>query len=114
MENVVKRKTVRWPKREHDRIFSRSSLEFEIELATKPFAQRESPGTIETTAKRRMQHQLHAAAVVKKPFEHQVLLRRHHPEHDLRSRQILDDLLRSRLRQPNLVNQPLDRQIHLR
>ena len=55
-----------WPKREYHRIFRRRSLQLKIKLATKTLAQRQAPGAIEPAAKRRMHHQLHAAAVIEK------------------------------------------------
>ena len=56
VKNLVERETVRWTKRKHYRIFGGRGLQFEVELATKTLAQRQSPGAIETAAKRRMQH----------------------------------------------------------
>src|SRR5689334_22979588 len=96
MKDFVEREAVGWPKREHDGVFSGRGLQFEIELAAETFAQRESPRAIEPAAKGRVQHELHAAAVVKKSFENEIVLRRHHPKHDLRAREIFDKLFRRR------------------
>src|SRR4051812_34109835 len=98
MENVVERKAVCWSKGENDRVLGGGSLEFEVELTAETFAQRESPGTIQTAAKRRVQDQLHTAAVVKEPLQHEILLRRHHAQNNLRSCEILNNLFRSQPR----------------
>src|ERR1043165_7998322 len=96
MEHIVEGKAVRWTKRKHDRVFRSCCLQFKVELAAETFAQRQSPRAIEATAERRMEHQLHAAAVVEEPFENQILLRRHDAENNLRTGQILNNLFRSR------------------
>src|SRR5690348_8143381 len=106
MEHVVERETVRWPKRKHDRIFSRRCLQLEIKLPTKTLSQRQSPRAIQSTSERRMQHELHTPTIVKKSFQHEIILRRHHAQHDLRAREVLDNLLRRRLRNPYLFLQP--------
>ena len=96
MKDIFERKTVGRTKREHDRIFGGCGLQLKIELAAETFAQRQSPGAIEPAAKRRMQDELHAAAVVEEPFENQIVLRRHDAEHDLGAGQIIDDLFGGR------------------
>ena len=113
MKDFVERKTVRWPKRKHDRIFSGRRLQFEIELAAKTFAQRQSPGAIQPAAKRRMQHQLHAAAVVKESFEHEIVLRRHHAQHNLRAGKIFNNLFGRRARDADFVGQIVDRRFEI-
>jgi hypothetical protein len=69
---------MRWTKREYDGIFRGCSLQLKIKLDTKALAQRQTPGAIETAAKRRMHHELHAAAIVKESLQNQIVLRRHH------------------------------------
>src|SRR5262249_7694124 len=68
VKDVFQGKTVGWTKRQNDRVFGRRSLQLEIESAAETLAQRESPGAIQSTAKWRVQNELHAAAVVKKSF----------------------------------------------
>src|SRR5829696_3388281 len=98
MKNVFEWKTMRWSKRKDDRIFSGRRLELDVELPAETLSQRQSPGSVQAAAERRVQDELHAAAVVKKSFEYEIVLRRHHAKHDLRASQILDDLLSRRLR----------------
>src|SRR5689334_8998441 len=113
MEYIIQRKTVRWPKREHDRILSRRRLQLKVELATESLPQSQSPRTIQTTAKRRVQHELHTAAIIKKSLKDEIILRRHHTQHDLRAREILNNLLRRRLRYSHLIRQPLQRRFQI-
>src|SRR6185369_14414316 len=107
MKYIIERKAVRRTKRKHDRIFRRCRLQLEIKLPTEALPQRQSPRTIQTTAERRVQHELHTPAIIKKSFQDEIVLRRHHTQHDLRPREILNDLLRRRLRYPHLSRQPL-------
>src|ERR1043165_3430686 len=109
MKDLIERKAVRWPKRKHDGVFGSRGLQFEVELAAETLAQRESPGAIQTAAEGRVQHELHAAAVIEEPFEDEIVLRRHHAENDLRARQILDDLFGGRACQPDFPDEPLHR-----
>src|SRR5688500_10118417 len=95
MKYIFERETVRGSKRKHDGIFGSSCLQFEVELATEALAQGEPPGSIKAATERRVQHELHAAAVVEETLQHQIVLRRHYPEHDLRSRKILNNLFGS-------------------
>ena len=113
MKDVVERKTVSWTKRKNDRIFGGRSLQFKIELAAEAFAQRQSPGAIQPAAKRRMQHELHAAAVVKESFEHEIVLRRHHAKHDLCAGKIFDDLFGGCARDADFVSQLIDRRFEI-
>src|SRR6185369_14171282 len=54
-----------------------SRLQFEAEAATEALAQRRPPGAIDATAERRVNHQLHAAALVEEALQNHTLLRRH-------------------------------------
>src|SRR5213594_1804792 len=60
-----------------DPLIRRGSLQLEVERRAKSFAERQSPGAVETTAKRRVQDQLHPAAFVEEPFGNNPLLSRH-------------------------------------
>src|SRR5215212_2688791 len=107
MENVVEWKAVRWPKRKHYCVFCGRCLQLEVKLATKPLSQCQSPRPIQTATKRRVQHELHAATVIEESLEHEIVLRRQHTEHNLRPREILNNLLRGGLRNPHFFRQPL-------
>src|SRR5581483_9076327 len=100
-EDRVEWKTVRWPKREHNRVFGGRCLQFKIETATETLAQGQTPGAIQTAAERRMNDDMRADIVLKETLDDYVLLRRHHAESEVRQREILDDLLRGSVRQPN-------------
>ena len=52
---------------------SAAGLQFEIEAAAEPLAQRQAPGPIDPRAQRRMDHQLHAARLVEEPLEDDLL-----------------------------------------
>src|SRR4029453_10396962 len=79
-------------KRNHDRIIGGRSLQLEIERATKTFAQGQSPSTIDSIAKWRMQDELHSARLVKETFHHQSLLRRNRAERPISVRDVIGDL----------------------
>ena len=56
---------MRRPEREHDRIFGRRSLQLKIERPAEPLSQGQAPGAIQTTAERRMNHDVRAAVLIK-------------------------------------------------
>ena len=74
------REAVAGRKRQHDRIFGRRGLQFEIELAAEAFAQRQAPGAIHAPAEGRMHDELRAAGFVEEALQHDALLRRHGAE----------------------------------
>ena len=83
--------------REDDRVLGGGGLQLEVELAAEALAQREAPGAVEPAAVGRVQHELHAAALVEEALEHERLLRRHHAERALGGGQVLDRLARGGL-----------------
>src|SRR5258708_19927108 len=68
-------------------------LQFEIEAAAETLAQRQSPGLIDTAAKRCVDDQLHPAALAKKSFGDNRRLRGHIAQHDPPSPDALNPLL---------------------
>ena len=80
--------------RNHDRVVGGRGLQLEIERSAKTFAQRESPGAIDSIAKWRMQDQLHSAGFVKETFHHQGLLRRNCAERAISVCEVIGDLFR--------------------
>src|SRR5258705_6196443 len=104
MKDFIKWKTMRRPKRQHDRILGCRSLKFKVELPTEPFAKCESPGPVYSTSKRGMQDQLHAATVIEESFENEILLRRHHSQDDLCARKVFNDLFGCAERDSNFVS----------
>src|ERR1051325_3617941 len=83
IENRLERETMRWPKRKHDRIFGRGSLQLKIKAATKALAQGESPGSIQATAERRVNYDMCAAVLIKESLDDDLLLSGHHAESNL-------------------------------
>ena len=73
MKYFIERKTVGWTKRKHYGIFGGGRLQLKIKLAAKALAERQTPGAIEAAAKGRMQHELHAATIVKEALEDQII-----------------------------------------
>src|SRR4051794_12554237 len=98
---------MRWPKRKHDRIFGRGSLQFKIKAATESFPQRQSPGAVQATAEWRVNYDVRTAILIKESFRDDLLLRRHHAESNLCHRQVLDNLLRRALIQTDFIRQPI-------
>src|SRR6185369_2748183 len=76
VEYLFQREAVLGTEREHDCFLVGSRLQFEAEAATEALAQRQPPGAIDATAERRVNHQLHAAALVEEALQNHTLLRR--------------------------------------
>ena len=55
--------------RQHDVIFGRCGLQFEVERSAEPLAQGQTPGAIDAAAEGRMNDQLHAAGLVEESLE---------------------------------------------
>src|SRR6516225_3138466 len=97
--DLLKRETVRVGERDHDVVFSRGRLQLEIELAAQPFAKRKPPGTIDPAAIGRMHDELHAACLIEKPFQNDIVLRRQATERSMAGSKVFNQLLgRSRYR----------------
>ena len=108
-EHRLEREAVLLPKRDHDPVVGRRSLQFEIEGHTEPLPQGEAPGPVDPAPERSVQHQLHPAAFIEEPLCDDRLLRRHGSEYCLTCQQILDSLLCSALIETALLPQPLNR-----
>ncbi len=74
----------------------------------KPWQNFLAPRAVDATAERRVQHQLHAARLVEKPFQHEMVHGRHDAERALALIEIADDLLRRGRRQAVVPRQNLD------
>ena len=105
-EHLLEREAVGDAERQHDGVLGGGGLQLEVELAAEALAQREAPGAVEPAAVRRVQHQLHAAALVEEALEHQRLLRRHHAERALGGGEVLDRLPRGGLAHAGDRGQP--------
>ena len=60
--------------RNHDGVVRRRCLQLEIKRTTKTFSQRQTPGTIDSAAERRVQNELHPARFIEKTLHHKRLL----------------------------------------
>src|SRR3954469_21606502 len=98
---------MRRSERQNDRVFRTPRLQFEIESAAQSLSQRESPGAIQATAERRMNHDVRAAVFVKETFDDDVLLRWHDSQRDFCQRQVFDYLLRRGLHEADLIDEPV-------
>ena len=107
-EDVLQREAVLRPQREHDGVLGGRGLQLEVEPAAETLAERQAPGAVDPAAERRVQHELHPAGLVEEALQHQRLLRRHDAERLSRGGEILDDLPRGRLVQPQRLAQPRD------
>ena len=83
---------MRLTERQHDRVFGGRRLQLEIERPAEALAQREPEGAVDARPERRVQHQLHAAALVEEALDHERLLRGERAERAPSRREVLDDL----------------------
>ena len=109
MRDLGQFEAVRRGQRQHDVVLGRRRLQFEVELAAEALAQRQAPGAIDPAAERRMDHQLHAAGFVEEAFEHDRVLRRQTFQRGQRRGEILQQLLRGRFGDADVVDQPVPR-----
>jgi hypothetical protein len=72
-------------------------LQFKIKAHAKALAQRQSPRLIDPSAERRVDHQLHPAAFIKKSFCNHRGLRGHSAQHRASLQNVFDRLLRARI-----------------
>ncbi len=80
LEDGVERKRVLIGQRKHDAVIGRGRLQLEVERAAELFAQRQSPRAVDARAERRVQDQLHPAALVEEALRDQRPVRRHDAE----------------------------------
>ena len=90
--DVAELEAVRGRQRQHDIVLGRRRLQLEVELAAETLAQRQSPGSIDAAAERRVDDELHAARFVEEPLEDDRVLRRQAAEGGRGSGQIVDEL----------------------
>ena len=108
-ENIGERETVLLAKGNIQTIIGGSGLQLEIEGTAKLFSQRQTPGFIDARAEGRVDHQLHAAAFVKKTLGNNHFLRRHGSQHGDSGQNVLDDLLRAGIVEAALRLEPFPR-----
>ena len=90
------------------------SLQFEVESDTKTLAQCQSPGLIDATTKRRMDHKLHPTAFIEEAFRDHRVLRWNFSQHSASLQDVLDGLLRAGIIKAALFLQPTHCRGHFR
>ena len=106
VKNVPQRKAVLLRQRNVEPVVGSRRLQLKIESHAEPFAQRQSPGFVDPPAKRRVDHQLHSAALIKESLRDNRLLRRHRAQHHPPLQDVLNRLLGARIIQPAFFLQP--------
>ena len=90
---IGERKTVLLGERNIQAVVGSGSLQFQIERAAEALSQREAPCFIDTSAERRVNHQLHSAALIEKAFGDVCFLRRYHAENRAARHHVFCELL---------------------
>src|SRR5271166_3332197 len=113
VEDVAEREAVLLGQRDVQPIVRCSGLQLKVEGAAETLAQRQSPGLVHAATKRRVDDELHSAALVEEALGDDRLLRRHFAQHRAPSDDVLDQLLRTCVIEPALFLQPRDCALHL-
>src|SRR5690242_11786644 len=92
-EHGLQREAMFLAKRDDQAVIGGCCLQLEIERDTEALAQGQSPGLIDSSAKGRMDDELHAATLVEKALGDDGLLRRHSSQDRSPTQYILDGLL---------------------
>ena len=108
-KNQIERKRMLFRERQHDAVIGSCGLQLKIERPAEAFAQRESPSAIDARAKRRVNHQLHAARFVKKSLRDDGLLRGHYAQNRAPCLNICDGLFRAQAVQSAFVVEQFER-----
>ena len=105
-DHFLKRETVRGPEGEHQALFVRRRLEFEVELSAESFSKGEPPRPVQPVSEDRMDDEVLVAHLVEETLKNDVLLRRYQVQRCLCGSQVRDHLV-GRLRAcADLVRQP--------
>ena len=99
------REAVAGRQRQHDRVFGRRGLQFEVELAAEALAQRQAPRAVHARAEGRMQDELRAAGFVEEALQHDALLRRHGAERGDLAREVVGELARGGFVEADVVGE---------
>src|SRR5579863_2259572 len=106
MKNVAQRKAVLLGKRDIQPVVGCGGLQFKVERTAEALAERESPSFIDTSAERRVDDQLHSAALIEETFGDDGLLRRHFTQYGAPSNNVFHRLLGARIVKAALFFQP--------
>src|SRR5262249_49526306 len=99
VEDLLEREAVLRPEREDDRLLVGRRLQLEAEADAELLAERQAPSAVDSRAERRMDDELHAAALVEEPFEDDAALRRDRAQRRTPGGDVLRDLLGGAARQ---------------
>src|SRR5439155_12580905 len=94
------------PERKDDRLFVRRGLQLESETHAELLAQRETPRAIDLRAERRVDDELHPAALVEEALEDDALLGRYASQHLTPRDDVVRDLHRGALGQRIAARRP--------
>ena len=83
------------------------ALQFEIEGAAETFAQRESPGAVQTGAEGRVNDELHAAGLIEETLHDERFLRRQCSERPVSGGEIIGELAGAGVRQIVMAFEPV-------
>src|SRR5579863_10271457 len=108
-KHVGERKAVLIRKRDVDAFIGGRRLQFEIERTAKPLSQSKPPGTVQPAAERRVNYELHPAALIEKSLGDDDGLRGHSSEHGAPGDDVLDGLLRARAIEPAFTLEKINR-----
>ena len=114
LKYICQRETVLFCKGNIQPVIGHRCLQLEIKTATEALAQRQSPGLVDPSAERRMDHQLHPTAFIEKAFCDDGVLRGYRAQHRPPLQDVLDGLFGAGIIQPALLLQPLHSRGHFR
>ena len=113
-KDVRQRKRVLRAEREHEAVLGGRGLQLEVELTAEALAERQAPRFRDAASKRRVQHELHAAGLVKEPLEDERVLRRNDAERAPPLGQIRHGLLGRLAGEAAFLDQPRHRRAEAR
>ena len=108
VEDVGKRKAVLLGERDGDAVVGGRRLQLEIERSAEALPQGQSPGLVNPRAERRVDHELHAAALVEEAFRDDRVSAGHGAKHRAAGDDVVHELLGSRSIESALGREPLD------
>ncbi len=92
-KDVGERKAVLLGQGDVDSLIGCRRLQLEVERHAEPLSQRKPPRAVDASAERRVEHELHAAALVKESLGDDTRLRRDAAENRAAADDVVDDLL---------------------
>src|SRR5262245_3472199 len=106
MKDVSERKTVLLGQRDVQAVIGSRCLQFEVEAAAEPLAQRQSPGFVYATAERSMDNQLHASGFVEESLGDDRVLSGNRAQHGTSLQDVFDHLLGSGVVEATFISYP--------